>query len=106
MSKNVEENTTKANTDYTEIKLQDGRIVTIKEPTTPQVIKSRQLAVKNKNSVKTYLYLIAECCLFDGKPLPAAEIEKLKPRDYLRIEHKVQELLGEFDESDEDDEKN
>lgn len=86
-----------------DIKLSSGVTVTIKEPTTPQILKSRTLAVKAKDASQTYLYLIAECCTFGGKILPAPEILKLKPRDYLAVENVVRDFLG---ENDEDDEKN
>lgn len=83
--------------------LSNGTKVTINEPTTPQILKARNFAVKDKDAGKTYLYLIAECCKFGGKIVPAPEIMKLRPRDYLAIENVVRDLLG---ENDEDDEKN
>lgn len=84
-----------------DIKLSNGVTVTINEPTTPQILKARNLAAKTKDVGMTYLYLIAECCKFDDKILPAPEIMNLKPRDYLAIENIVRDLLGENDEDDE-----
>lgn len=83
--------------------LSNGVNVTVNEPTTPQILKARTLAVKAKDAGQTYLYLMAECCKFDGKILPAPEIMKLRPRDYLAIENIIRDFLG---ENDEDDEKN
>lgn len=92
-----------ADTNSKTLTLSNDVNVTINEPTTPQVIKARKLAVKVKDPAQTYLYLIAECCKFDNKILPAPEIMNLKPRDYLVIENVVRDFLG---ENDEDDEKN
>lgn len=86
-----------------DIKLTSGVKVQVIEPTTPQILKARNLAAKTKDAGMTYLYLIAECCKFDDKILPAPEIMNLKPRDYLAIENVVRDFLG---ENDEDDEKN
>lgn len=90
-------------TSLSTLTLSNGVKVAINEPTTPQVLRARNFAVKDKDAGKTYLYLIAECCKFDGKILPAPELMKLRPRDYLAIENIVRDLLG---ENDEDDEKN
>ncbi len=92
-----------AETSTSTLTLSNGTKVTINEPTTPQILKARNFAVKDKDAGKTYLYLIAECCKFDGKIVPAPEIMKLRPRDYLAIENVVRDFLG---ENDEDDEKN
>lgn len=101
MTEKTENKTADANSQT--ITLSNKVKVTINEPTTPQILKARNLAVKTKDAGMTYLYLIAECCKFEDKPLPAPEIMNLKPRDYLAIENIVRDFLG---ENDEDDEKN
>lgn len=102
MTKN-EEQEKKAEFVSKDIKLSNGVAVTITEPTTPQILKARNLAAKSKDPGKTYLFLMAECCKFDNEILPAPKLMNLKPRDYLLIENVIRDFLG---ENDEDDEKN
>lgn len=75
-----------------EIVLSNDVKVTVKEPTTPQVRRCRDLA---KFPADVYMYLISECCLFDGKMLTPPAIEALRCRDYLLIEGCIRELVGE-----------
>lgn len=75
-----------------EIELSNGVKVTVNEPTTPQVRKSRDLA---STPTEPYLYLLSDCCLFDGKMYTPPEIDSLRSCDYLSIEGCIRELLGE-----------
>ena len=76
-----------------EIELSDGTKVTVTEPTTPQVRRSRDFAGTHPADV--YLYVISECCEFDGEKLAPDELDNLRARDYLYVEGCVRELLGE-----------
>ena len=77
-----------------EIVLSNDLKVIVNEPTTPQVMRCRELANPQKPS-EVYLYLASECCEFEGKIFSPEQITGLRSRDYLYIEACLRGLLGE-----------
>lgn len=77
-----------------ELILSNNMKVIVNEPTTPQVMRCREMANPQKPS-EVYLLLAADCCEFDGKMFSPVQITSLRSRDYLTVEACLRGLLGE-----------
>lgn len=79
--------------DIMEVTLSNGVKAVVKEPTTPQVRRCRDLAQTKPADV--YFYMVCECTTFDGNIYSPDEVDELRGRDYLLVEGCIRELLAE-----------